>query len=138
MTMKNFWTEAVVNRNSDKAGFSNPHEYLLAKQREFERDSGVRWSVSHGGGGYMFHPVDEGVPVASSVSDEDVKMIGWAYGRIEKDVTGYVTYLDTSEESGIGLRRLIPIIKWMERQGRARRTVNRMGKGFAFKLAGGV
>jgi hypothetical protein len=43
--MKTFWTEQVVNQNADKAGFPNPQEYLTAKQKEFERDSGVRWSV---------------------------------------------------------------------------------------------
>jgi hypothetical protein len=132
--MKTFWTEQVVNQNADKAGFSNPQEYLTAKQNEFERDSGVRWSVSHGNGGYRFVPVDDGIPVANMVSDDDLGAIRIAYRAIDKDMAGYVTYLMASYESGISLRRLIPIVKWMEKKGMARRTVNRMGKGYAFKL----
>jgi hypothetical protein len=73
--MRTFWTEGVVGRNADKAGFQNPHEYLLAKAREFERDSGVKWSVSHQAGGYQFDAVDDGVAVASTVSDDDIGAI---------------------------------------------------------------
>jgi hypothetical protein len=53
---------------------------------------------------------------------------------METGIGGYVTYVQASERSGVSLRRLIPIVKWMEKAGRARRTVNRMGKGYAFKL----
>jgi hypothetical protein len=68
------------------------------------------------------------------VSDDDLGAIRIAYRAIDKDMAGYVTYLMASYESGISLRRLIPIVKWMEKKGMARRTVNRMGKGYAFKL----
>ena len=127
-----------MNRNSDKAGFANPHEYIIAKEREFERDSGVKWSAVHEAGGYRFDPVDEGIPVASSVAEDDLEAIRYACGQQDKDVTGYVSYLRISEATGIGLRRLMPIVKWMEKQGMARRTGNRMGKVHAFKLTGGV
>jgi hypothetical protein len=132
--MKTFWTEQVVNQNADKAGFANSQEYLTAKVREFERNSGVKWSVSHGGGGYRFDPVDDGMPIANTVSDDDLEAIRFACRVIDSGMIGYVTYLIVSEESGISLRRLMPIVKWMEKKGMARRTVNRMGKGYAFKL----
>ena len=132
--MKNFWIEQTVNRNSDRAGFPNPHEYIRAKEKEFERDSGVAWSASHEAGGYVFNPVDDGVPTALSVAEDDLVLIRYAYGQMAKDVTGYVSYLRVSERSGISLRRLMPMVKWMEKQGMARRTVNRMGKVYAFKL----
>lgn len=131
--MKNFWTESTVNRNADRAGFPNPEAYLTAKEKEFERDSGVKWSASHGGGGYTFHPVDEGIPVANSVSPEDLELIRYAYKKMVAEFP-YVTYLAIHEKTGISLKRLMSIVKWMEKNGQARRTVNRMGKVHAFKL----
>ena len=133
-SIRNFWTERTVNRNSDKAGFTNSQEYLNAKAKEFESNSGVKWSISPGGGGYTFHPIDEGIVIASTVADNDLNAIKYAYKTIEKDLTGYVSYLRVSETSEISLKQLIPIVKWMEKHGVARRTVDRMGKGFAFKL----
>jgi hypothetical protein len=133
--MKTFWPEATVNRNSDKAGFANPQDYLSAKAKEFERDSGVKWSVSHQGGGYQFDAIDDGIPIASTVAEQDVEAIVFAYRGLEKGFAGYVTYVQISEKTGISLRRLIPIVKWLERSQKARRTVNRMGKGYAFKLS---
>jgi putative nucleotidyltransferase with HDIG domain len=132
--MRTFWTEQTVNRSYDKAGFTNPQEYLTAKQKEFEKSTGVKWSVQHVNAGYAFHPIDEGVAVANTVSDEDVAAIRRVYDELPKDFTGYVTYLSASEKTDIGLRRLMPIVKWLEKEGKARRTVDRMGKGYAFKL----
>jgi len=134
--MRNFWTEQTVNRNADRAGFSNPQEYLLAKKREFEADSGVRWSVVHGGGGYTFHPVDEGVPVPADVPEGTVSSLRTGYMLSERDFGGYVTYLAAHETTDIPLFDLMGVVRWMERQGMARRTVDRMGKGYAFKLVG--
>ena len=136
--MKNFWNEQTVNRNADRAGFANSHEYIRAKEKEFERDSGVKWSAEHTAGGYRFDPVDEGIPVASSVADDDLASIRYVYEQMDKGGTGYVSYLRVSEDSGISLRRLMPIVRWMEKQGTARRTINRMGKAYAFKLIGSM
>ena len=134
--MKNFWTEQTVNRNAGRAGFANVHEYLLAKQHEFEARTGVKWSVSHQHGGYTFDPVDEGVAIPVHVAAKVVQDVKDAYERAKETFGGYATYLDVHEASGLGLRQVMGVVRFMERVGDALRTVNRMGKAHAFKLKG--
>ena len=92
--------------------------------------------MTHGGGGYTFNPVDEGVPVPANVTEDAPRLLATGYGSAERDFGGYVTYLSAHEETGIPLAELMGVVKWMERKGTARRAVDRMGKGFAFKLVG--
>jgi len=132
--MKTFWTEATVHQNMKRLGFQNPQEYTLSIQTKLESSTGVKWSICRSNGGYAFHPIDEGISARDSVSDKDVTLIREAYEELPKDHTGYVNYQRMSEKADMRLSRLIPIIKWMEKNGMALRTVDRMGKGYAFKL----
>lgn len=134
LTKRVFWTDETVNRNSDKAGFSNPHEWCMAKQRELEKETSVKWSWYNAHGGYKFDAIDEGLPIANMVAESDLDSIRYSYKNAPKDFTEYVDYLTIAKATNISLRRLIPIIKWMEKEGIAKRTINRMGKGYAFKL----
>jgi hypothetical protein len=49
-------------------------------------------------------------------------------------MSGYVTYFEMWNDTSWDLKGLMAAIKYMEKQGKAHRTVNRMGKGTAFKL----
>ena len=130
--MKTFWTEETVNRKADQLGVSS-HDWLLRTQHRFETETGVKWSVSHQGGGYQFDPVDEGVAAMSGAAFEQV--IVAACKLLPKiEFSGYVTYQQVAQASGVDLRMVMAIVKDMEKRGYALRTVNRMGKGYAFKL----
>jgi hypothetical protein len=131
--MKNFWTHETANRRAEAEGMGSA-DWIMAKQREFEANTGVKWSVANQQGGYMLHPIDDGVPVMHPVPRDTVQKIKAAYEAADKDFTGYVTYLQINEDKGFDLKGLMAAIKGMEKDGLARRTVNRMGKGYAFKL----
>ena len=131
--MKHFWTEETVARNADAASVSS-HDWLIAKQRELEADTGVRWSIVHQHAGYGFHPIDTGIMAMDAVGRDTMQKIRLAYTRAEKDFTGYVSYLQIQEETHWDLKGLMAAVKCLERLGIARRTVDRMGKPFAFKL----
>ena len=132
MSMKTFWTEGTVNRLATLAG-TRSHDWLRGKQTEFEKRFGVNWSVSHQHGGYQFSPVDEGVPVHGVEAYEQT--IVRAYKEMPRPaITGYVSYWEVFEKTGMDLRVIMGVVKDMEKRGYARRTVNRMGKGFAFKI----
>ena len=129
--MKTQWTEATVNRNADKEKL-RPQEWLFKKQRQFEQAFEVQWSVCSQHGGYQFHAIDDGVAEIPSIDFAD--KIAGIYRDLPKDATGYVTYLQVYEKMQSTMSVVIGVVKWMERQGMARRTVDRMGKGFAFKV----
>ena len=127
-------TERTAIRNADKAGI-RPHDWLNVRREELEKKTHVKWSISHAHGGYAFDPIDEGVS-AGPVSDEVIDSILWAHGKAESDgFSGYVRYLSVYQEIGyLPLSMIMRAVKWLEKKGRVRRTVNRMGKGYAFKL----
>lgn len=131
--MRYYWTEETVNRKADSEGI-RPQEWVEARRKEFESNTGVKWGAASQHGGYAFHPIDDGMPVMHPVPRDTAQKIRIAYEAIGKDSTGYVSYLQVYEHTGWDLKGLMAAIKGMERDGQARRTVDRMGKGYAFKL----
>jgi len=133
---RHFWAEETVSRNAEKEGIPF-HEWVSNKQKEFEQRTGVRWSAEQAHAGYNFLPTDEGIQPMSSVNPDTERKIRNAYLSLKGDsFTGYVTYFEVWEETSWDLKGLTAAIKNLEKQGKARRTINRMGKGVAFKLIG--
>ena len=132
--MNTFWTDRTVNRNADKAGI-RPVEWVDMQRKQYEKMTGVKWSWYTAHGGYQIDPVDDGIPV-SEVGMDIVAEVMDAYIATEKDAFGYVSYMQVTHKSGLRLDDIMRAVKWMEKQGEARRTVNRMGKGYAFKIVG--
>jgi hypothetical protein len=132
--VKTFWTEATVNKNADKEKL-RPQKWICWKRAEFELATGVQWSACSQHGGYQFHAVDDGVAEIASIEFAD--RIAGVYRDLPKDVTGYVTYMQVYEKMQSTMSVVMGVVKGMERSGMAVRTVDRMGKGFAFKVIGG-
>jgi hypothetical protein len=131
---RHFWTEETVSRNANSEGIPF-HEWVLNKQREFEKRTGVRWSAEQVHAGYNFLPTDEGIPPMPSVSPDTERKIRNVYLSLKGDgFSGYVTYFEVWEKTSWDLKGLAAAIKNLEKQGKARRTINRMGKGVCFKL----
>ena len=132
--MKKFWTDETVGKKADKAG-KRVQEWLVQKQAEMEEETGVRWSSSFVGGGWSFDPIDQGVDAPDKIDEKLVETVIEAYRRTSKDVTGYVSYWQAYESAKkLKLIDVIRVVRWLEEKGKAKRTVNRMGKGCAFKL----
>jgi hypothetical protein len=131
---RHFWTEETVSRNADKEGIPFA-DWLMNKQREFEQNTGVKWSAEQIHAGYNFLPCDEGVSAMPSMGRNTEQKIQNMYETVKGDsMSGYVTYFGMWDNTSWDLKGLMAAIKYLEKQGKARRTVNRMGKGTAFKL----
>lgn len=132
--MNTFWTDRTAERNATKVGL-RPAEWMELQRKAYERMTGVKWSWYTAGGGYQMNPVDEGMSVSEPGTDlaSEVEV---AYAKAEKDAFGYVTYMAVSMAGGPRLKELMGAVRWMEKRGKASRTVDRMGKGYAFKLTG--
>lgn len=134
--MRRFWTDETVARKAEQAGI-RPQEWVTQQEGEFEKVTEVRWSASAMAGGWQFDPVDEGVDAPDAADRIMVAQVSEAWRESAKDVTGYVSYWTAKEWLGtVRLMDVMKAVKWLESKGRAVRTVNRMGKGFAFKLKG--
>lgn len=138
-SMKRLLKEATVNKNADKCGMQ-PQTWLLARQMEFEEATGVKWSFWPSGDGWHFNPIDEGVePISDYLISSEI--IGaFAGARVNKTLlSGYATYWDVAKYLKLPLRLVMGVVKWMEKRDsefKAIRTVDRMGKGYAFRVTG--
>jgi len=130
--MKHFWTDNTIRMKASEEGIS-PHEWILQKEKSLGETYDMKWSASPGGGGYSFYPIDDGVePIASPQYAEKIVRAYWELPKPE--VIGYVTYLQVWSAMNTSMKIIMGVVKWMEKQGFARRTVDRMGKVYAFKL----
>jgi len=78
--------------------------------------------------------VDDGIS-AGTVGDDVIESVLNTYKELRDGFHGYVSYFDVYSEIGnIPIALIMRAVKWLERNGAALRTVNRMGKGYAFKI----
>lgn len=132
--MKTFWSNITIQRTAAKKGMREC-DWVQERRVFFEKKTGVKWSVCSGGDGIQFHPVDDFIEAI------DIDVVKYAViCKIREAYLGlaiagdYVSYLQVSEKSGLDLKDLMGVIKGMEKKGLAHRTVDRMGKGYAFKM----
>lgn len=134
--MNRFLKQSEVNRQATRKGIS-VHDFLLERQKKYGKQTGVKFSADHRNDGYDFHPVDDGVCAYNN--DELALKVEEIYWNHQKSqfVPQYMTYVEMWEclgKSDFELVDVIGTVKWMEGKGKALRTVDRMGKGYAFKM----
>jgi hypothetical protein len=132
--MKTFWTEETVNKNADKNGLRQC-DWLSSKRHEFEVLTGVRWSICPERGGFQFHPVDDGIKPVTHELAMDFRIIDICRHIVTGREIPYVSYLEIFKKGpDLNLRDIMEAVRDMEKRGLAMRTVDRMGKGYAFKI----
>jgi len=130
---KTSWSTSTVTRNANKEGMRES-DWILAKQREYERASGVKWSASTRGDGWTLLPaVDQRITLPSEVPPEIVARVTEAY-QATKSPLGYVSYFNVAEKSGLSFRQVMEVVRYLVKQGQAHPTVDRMGNNVYFKL----
>jgi hypothetical protein len=132
--MKTFWTEETINKAAAKAR-GLPHHWIQAKKAEFEASTGVKWSANHEHCGFKFYPCDEGIEAVSHEFGVDDLIVDTWRQITKSRPMPYVSYLDIAEWCPeLNLKVIMESVKDMEKAGVALRTVDRMGKGVAFKI----
>ena len=134
MNLRTNWTQLSLDRYASHNGLANASEAVLAICREYGKETNVKWDWVSAGGGVTVMPVDDGIsPVSRDELAEDT--IRDSYETVKDSVTGFASYWDVYLDNPlISLPDIMRCVRTMEKYSMARRTVNRSGKGYAFKL----
>ena len=130
-TLKTFYSERSIIMLERKTGLGYS-EFFNSEVIDREEDTGVKWVWGFISGGVSVMPVDRGQK-ARDLSEESQEIILDVYENL-KDSLGFVSYFNISELAGIELPDIMSQVLSWEKQGLAKRTVNRMGYCEAFKI----
>lgn len=130
--MKTSWSLDYLN---SKLGPREVHEWGLAKARQLEKRTGVKWSRNSEHGRLVFLPVMwKGTEADRDCARQQRLLSAYRVALCQQRGWRYVSFLCLHKESGLSLPEVMAVVKGLVLEERVDLTVNRMGYAAAMAL----